>query len=68
MYIILYWVRDPPTITPNIPTGKSEEEANELACLGADDMMPISIYIMTRAATPELISELQFLYDATHEE
>lgn len=51
-----------------LQSGKSEEEANEIGCLGADDMMPISIYIITRAATPELISELQFLYDATHED
>ena len=46
----------------------SEEEATDISCLGADDLMPISIYIITKAGKPELLSELEFLNDVTNME
>ncbi|KAL5264280.1 hypothetical protein ACHWQZ_G005396 [Mnemiopsis leidyi] len=51
-----------------LQSGMSEEEATDLSCLGADDLMPISIYIITRAGKPELLSELEFLNNVTNME
>lgn len=41
--------------------GMSEGEAAEISCLGADDMIPVCIYVVTRSNVTNLLAEINCL-------
>eukprot|EP00116_Pleurobrachia_bachei_P009693 sb/3469955/ len=52
----------------HIASGLTEEKAREVSCMGADDLVPVTIYLIAQANIPDLYPELLMLYSVTPEE